>query len=59
MDLAVALQDTEDGNFPGGASASLAFAPAAEVGLIELDLAAQQAIGIFGKIAMRIEVTAA
>jgi hypothetical protein len=24
MDLAVALQDTEDGNFPGGASASYA-----------------------------------
>ena len=39
MDLAVALQDTEDGHFPGGASAALTFASAAEVGLIELDLA--------------------
>src|SRR5512137_2299729 len=36
MDLAIALQDTEDGHFPGGASAALAFAPAAEVGLVEL-----------------------
>src|SRR5512137_1114676 len=48
VDLAVALQDAKDRHFASSASASLALAPTAEVGLVELDLAAQQALGIFG-----------
>ena len=39
------LQDTEDGHLAGGAPSALALAPAAEVGLIQLDLALEQSWG--------------
>jgi len=46
MYLALTLQDAENRHFSGCCPATLAFAPAPEVGLIELDLAAQQGGGI-------------
>jgi len=48
MNLALTLQDAEDRHFAGRSPAPVAFAPASEVGLIELDLAAQQTRGILG-----------
>jgi len=47
MDQAVSFQDAEDRNLPGGASSPVAFSPAAEVGLIQLDFSSQEVFGIF------------
>ena len=46
MNPAFSLQDAEHRHFAGCATASIAFASASEVGLIELDLATQQGRGI-------------
>ena len=48
MNPAGPLQDAEHRHFAGRSPAPFAFAAAPEVGLIELDLAAQQSLGIFG-----------
>jgi len=48
MNPAVPLQDTENRHFAGRSPAPVALAAAPEVGLIELDLAAQQGGGILG-----------
>jgi len=48
VNQAITLQDAEDRHFAGRSPAPIAFAPASEVGLIELDLAAQQTLSILG-----------
>jgi hypothetical protein len=48
MNMTLTLQDAEDRHFAGRSPAPVAFATAPEVGLIELDLAAQQTRGILG-----------
>ncbi len=48
MNPAVSLQDAENRHFAGRSPAPVALATAPEVGLIELDLAAQQRGGILG-----------
>lgn len=44
VDLAVALQEPENGDFTGRAAPARAFAPPAQVGLVALDLAAERAV---------------
>ena len=48
MNPSFSLQDAEHRHFAGRAAASIAFASASEVGLIELDLTTQQTRGILG-----------
>jgi len=48
LDGSLTLQDTEHGYFPGSAATSPAFPFAAEIALVDLNLAAEQFVGIGG-----------
>ena len=48
MNPTFSLQDAEHRYFAGCAAASIALAPAPEVGLVEFDLTTQQTLGILG-----------
>jgi hypothetical protein len=62
VDLTLALQNAKIDTYASSASASFAFAPTAELGLIDIDFAAQPALDVLGvahdsKIAICIKVT--